>query len=274
MRLPWSICLALLTTLAGCFETDIEVAFDANGSGTQNLRLCLSGQALGTLRGAVDAVEASATRVDPLDVFDAKKVRGELEAAGLTLLSHQTSEPPKGRTVELQVRFTDLTTLRNNPLTGGSRATWQVSRGTGKDDVRLVYFPQGEVAWRAARDKARDLARAPDATVQHFVTSRLAQIEGLDVTLALTLPGDVIAHTANMQAEGRRKVVAKIKASDIHSATDLLVRLAPRYEVIFACPGFPIDAAIGSREGDAAAPPQPAATTTKPTPGSTDAGRR
>ena len=242
-------------TTAGCFEADTEITLGADGSGSQTMRLALSGQALATLRGAAAAVEASATRSDPLDVFDVNKVRAELEAAGLALVTHRTSDDADRRTVDLQVRFADLAILARNPLTGGARATWQVSRGAGRDDVRLVYFPQGDEAWKAARLKARDLAQEPDDTVQHFITSRLRQIEGLDVTLTLQLPGDIIAHTANLRLESKRKVIAKIKASDIRTATDLLVRLAPRYEVLFGCPGFPCpDLPVDASQPKATAP--------------------
>jgi hypothetical protein len=229
-----------LLSCGGCFESDSELTLAADGSGTQSMRLQLSERALGTLRGAVQAVDAAAPRADPLDVFDAAKVRPELADAGLELLRHQTQAREGGRAVDLQVRFKELAALRGNPLTGGARATWSVTRGAGADEVRLVYFPQGQDAWRHARDTARALAQEPDATVQHFVQSRLAQIDGLDISFTLSLPGDVIAHTANLRLLGKRKVVAAVKASDIRSATDLLVRLAPRYEVVFTCKGFPL----------------------------------
>ena len=260
LPIVWLSTLAMATV--GCFETNTEITLGADGSGSQTMRLALSGQALATLRGAAAAVEASTTRSDPLDVFDVNKVRAELEAAGLALVAHRTSDNADRRTVDLQVRFADLAILARNPLSGGARATWQVSRGAGRDEVRLVYFPQGEEAWKAARQKARDLAQEPDDTVQHFITSRLRQIAGLDVTLALQLPGDIIAHTANLQLEGKRKVIAKIKASDIRTSTDLLVRLAPRYEVLFACPGFPCpDLPVDASQHKATAP----ASATEPT---------
>jgi hypothetical protein len=176
-------------------------------------------------------------------VFDADKVRAELQPTGIVLDSHRVFTQRGRRCVELQAAFASLAALRGNPLTGGARATWEFSAADHPGQVRLVYYPQGVEAWRAARAKARELAQEPDAVVQHFVASRLREIDGLDVTLNLELPGDVVAHTANLALTGKRSVQVKIRAADIETATDLLVRLAPRFEVIFTGPDFPLPAA-------------------------------
>ncbi|MEZ5966676.1 MAG: hypothetical protein R3F56_22755 [Planctomycetota bacterium] len=224
--------------VAGCFEADTTITLHADGSGTQKMRLALGDAALRSLRNAAQVAEASASRVDPLDVYDEKKVRAELSETGVELVSHRVSESERQRCVELAVKFPDLAALRRNPLAGGSRATWQLSGGARPEQVRLVYYPQGIDAWRAARDKARELAREPDEIVRHFVESRLRAVDGLDVALTLELPGDVVAHTANLQLTGPRTVRVQTRASDISSATALLVRLAPRFEVVFECPTF------------------------------------
>jgi len=231
------LCLVALAA-GGCFEAEITVTLNADGSGRQQLRLGLGEAAVGALRQATGTAEASVERGDPLDVFDANKVRAELRAAAVELVTHRVSERGQRRTVELTATFGDLHALRRNPLTGGARATWEVTPAGGVGQVRLVYYPQGADAWRAARAKARELARESDEVVEHFVASRLRAIDGLDCTLTLELPGDVVAHTANLTLTGKRTVAVRTRAADIRSATDLLVRLAPRFEVVFACPGF------------------------------------
>lgn len=212
----------------------------ADGSGTQRLEVQMTPAAVATLKGAAYAVEASAQRSDPSDLFDARKVRAELEAAGLSLESHRKFEERDKQCVELTARFADLAILRKNPLTGGERATWQISRGAGRDEVRLVYFPRGQQAWKDARAKARELASEPDEVVQKFFASRLQQLDGMRVEFSLELPGDIVAHTANLKLDGKRKVLAKIAADDVRSVNDLLMLIAPRFEVVFACAGFPV----------------------------------
>lgn len=244
MRPLLSLACVAVVLAGGCFEAEITVTLRADGSGTQKMRLALGETAVGTLRKAVHATEASASRADPLDVFDAKKVRAELEPVGIELVAHRVFEDKQRQSVELTANFGDLGALRRNPLTGGSRATWEFTPGTTPGQVRLVFFPQGEEAWRAARAKARELAQESDAVVQHFVQARLQAIEGLDVTFSLELPGDVFAHTANLELTGRRSVRVRTRAADVRSATDLLLRLAPRFEIVFGCPDFQFPPAL------------------------------
>jgi hypothetical protein len=241
MRPVPATCCAVLLVLPGCFEADTTITLRADGSGTQELHLALGARAMTTLRGAVQAVDAAAPRVDPALIFDAEQVRRELRAAGLVLAAHSTRQEGERRVVELAVAFAGLAGLRQNPLTGGARATWDLRRGSRPGEVRLVYYPRGEQAWRAARAKARELAAEPDAVVQQFVTSRLHEVDGLDFTVTFDLPGDVVAHSANTRLAGRRRVTASIGGDSIRTAAELLTRLAPRYEVVFVCPGFPVD---------------------------------
>ncbi|HLU39189.1 MAG TPA: hypothetical protein VK081_07375 [Planctomycetota bacterium] len=243
-------CTALLLC-AGCFQAETEVVLRADGSGCQHLRLVLPDRALGLLRGAVQAVESTARRSDPRDLLDEKKVRAELTDCGVDLRAYRANAEGARHAVEIDVEFAGLAALRANPLTGGERATWQIEGGPAAGLVRLVWYPQGEEAWRAARRKARELAGESDAAVQQFVQSRLRQIDGLDVRLALTLPGNVVAHTANLKLEGKRKVVASIAAEDVRTANDLLLRIAPRYEVVFECPSFPVPDAAAAAAGSA-----------------------
>lgn len=257
-RTPWLVLLVAGASVAGCFEMEADIVLRADGSGTQRLEVQMSPTAVATLKGAAYAVDASAQRSDPTDLFDARKVRAELEAAGLSLEEHRTFEERDKRCVELKARFSDLDGLRKNPLTGGERATWQVTRGAGRDEVRLVYFPRGQQAWKDARAKARELASEPDEVVQKFFASRLQQLEGLRVVFSLELPGDIIAHTANLKLDGKRKVQASIAAEDVRSVRDLLMLVAPRFEVVFACAGFPVGDSAPSEASGAAAQPAPA----------------
>lgn len=251
--------MVLLLLSPGCFEAETTITLRADGSGTQRLRLLLGDEAVGTLRRAVDVSEASASRVDPLDVFDADKVRAELHDSGVRLTEHRVSEDGHRRCVELSVAFASLDSLGQNPLTGGARAAWEFTSGPRPGQVRLVYYPQGVEAWKAARVKARELAQQPDEVVQHFVAGRLRVVEDLDVALSLELPGDIVAHTANLELASPRKVTVRTRAADIRSATDLLVRLAPRFEVVFTCPEFPLPDARRA----AVKPPAPEASATK-----------
>ena len=77
--------------------------------------------------------------------------------------------------------------------------------------------------------------------------------------LSLELPGDVLAHTANLKLEGRRKVRASIAAADVRTVNDLLMLVAPRFEVLFACAEFPVSEAAPAAKTATAAVAAPAA---------------
>jgi hypothetical protein len=207
--------LALLLCLVpGCLELETAITLNADGSGTQAMRLSMSQAAIAAVRSSAAAVEASAS-ANPLEAFEADKVRAELEAAGLQVSSCAATLDRGRRCVAAEARFPDLATLAKSPLSGGSKATWRFLRGPRRDEVRLVFYPQGHDAWKDARVRAAELAKAPDEVAARFFAARKRELAGLKVVLALELPGDVVAHTANLALVSPRRVRATLTADDV-----------------------------------------------------------
>ena len=88
-----------------------------------------------------------------------------------------------------------------------------------------------------------ELSPTEQQVLREFFANQKRRLKGLDVKFRLQLPGDVMLKTRNLELVGKREVVAHITAEDLRSPQDLMRRLAPRYQVIFAAGGcsIPLD---------------------------------
>ncbi|MBM4060213.1 MAG: hypothetical protein FJ265_03815 [Planctomycetes bacterium] len=235
MTPPRALGLLLLLALPACLEIDQTIVLGADGSGRQTVRMSLRESTIAELQKASAAAQLGAA-ADPTAVFDQKLVEPELRAAGLTLVSHQTKRTPGRRTVDLEATFPDFATLQKSPLCG-STAEWELAKGPKEGTARLTFYPQGKAAWTEARAKAEQMQGAADAVATSFFQKRQQQLAGLSIQVRLQVPGDVLVWTKNMVKTGDREVTATITAEQIQTPEDLVRRLAPRFEVIFAAAG-------------------------------------
>jgi hypothetical protein len=169
-------------------------------------------------------------------VFDKDLVARELQASGLELARHTSKRDGGRRSVDLEARFKDFATLQKSPLAGTS-AEWVLAAGPRPGTAKLTLYPQGKAAWTEARAKADKMSGEVDAVTADFFRKKQQALGGLDLTLRLQLPGDVLVWTANMEQAGPREVIAHITADQIKTPQDLVRRLAPRFEVIFDATG-------------------------------------
>lgn len=234
-----------LWALGGCIEWEQTVEIAADGSGTQFLRvrMSMSAEDMVARLASVDPTNP----FDPLASSDREQVVRELDGTGLALLDH--SAAPKGkRGFDLRLGFDDAAELRRSPLLG-SRAEWRFEAGPREGMARVVLFPQGEVAWREARAKVQQMLDDPSSLdqdrVRGWFEGKKAEMEGLDVTLRLRLPGRVLGCTNNLSRDpdDPNAVVVEIRAEQITKPEDLLRWLAPRFLVDFDARGmrFPLD---------------------------------
>jgi hypothetical protein len=239
VRSCWLLCSL---GLAGCLQLEQTVTLGADGAGTQELTLTLPASTFAELKRAA-AANQGGVAADPQALFTAATVRQELAGAGLELSAHDVQERDGARTVKLQARFASPEVLRKSPL-AGSAAEWTFAPGPSPGTVEVTLWPQGRQAWIDARAKADAMRTAKDAVAGEFFERRRAQLEGLDVTLRLCLPGKVLRCTRNLDVTGECEVTARITAAQIRTPEDLVRRLAPRFQVVFdagGCPGFPQD---------------------------------
>jgi hypothetical protein len=243
---PCRLSLVLpLLLLAGCLEIEQSVTLRADGSGTHRCVLDVGDDVLRTVRAFSAAADAAARRTDPALVFQEAHVREELTRAGLQLVAFGSQEARGRRTLDISATFTAVSGLKQSPLSGG-RAEWYLLRGETNGTLKLVLYPQGKDAHEAGRQKLLALEQkgADDAMRSYFEKQRQS-LAGLKIKLALELPGDIQACSANWSKDGARVVRATITGADIRSPRDLVALLAPRYEVTFDGRGckLPVDAA-------------------------------
>lgn len=220
-----------LFTLGGCLELEQKITLSADGSGRQVVRLETSDRFLGELQRRQPAARLGASG-DPTALFYEEKAGAELRAAGLELMEHEVKRSAGRRSVELTATFADFDTLRRSPLCG-SAAEWELVAGPKPGLAKLALYPQGKAAWQQARKKAKELRVRPDPLLEDYFLKQQARLRGLDVVFHFEVPGDVLMWTRNMEKVSPREVVARVSASQLQSPTDLVRRLAPRFEVIF-----------------------------------------
>ena len=229
------VMLSACAVLGGCLEFEQTVELQADGSGTQQIRMVVRNATLDELERAAPAARLG-ERGDPKAIFDEQRVAQELATAGLELKAHKVTKSPDRKTVELTASFASVAVLQKSPL-AGSAAEWQLAAGPRPGTARLTLFPQGQKAWQEARDRANAMQTEDDPLVAEFFRKRKAQLAGLDVVMRFRLPGDVLVWTANMEKTGDREVTARITAAQLETPQDLVRRLAPRFEVIFDASG-------------------------------------
>ena len=238
----FALVSAFALLLSGCLEVEQTVTFAKDGSGSQALVMSAPESTLNAVRMAASVNQTTASS-DPTALFAKEKVEGELAAAGLALARHETTEEGASRKVDMEATFSAPSQLRQSPLIG-SLAEWHFTAGPVPDTVEVTLFPQGKKAWEEARAKAEAMKDKPDAVASDFFARRKQQLDGLDVTFRLRLPGKVLRYTANLEQTGECEVTAKITAEQIKTPEDLVRRLAPRFQAVFdarECKTFPID---------------------------------
>ena len=222
----------VLGTLASCLELEQSIAIRADGSGTHKMTLGLTGRAIEMIERSAPAANPL-NGVDPLTVFDNELVDGELNALGMELLSHRTWNERRRRFVEIETGFASIADLRKSPL-AGSNAEWVVLPGKGRWEgkLRLIFYPQGRVAWQKARQQLQDMKGQVDPVARSLFERRRKEVKGLDISLHIDVPGE-IAWVYNLKKTGPRAASARVTEADIEGPEDLIQLLAPRFEVIF-----------------------------------------
>lgn len=239
-RSKWALSFALL--LGGCLQVEESVEFDGTGAGTQSVVMSLPQSTLDAVQQAA-AANQSGVASDPKALFERETVEAELRAVGLELVRHEVTKDKRAQKVDLQAKFASPSVLRSSPLVGSS-AEWRFTKGPWPDTIEVTLFPQGEKAWREARERAEKMKGEEDRVVQDFFVRRQQQLAGLDVAFRLKLPGKVLRYTANLEQTGECEVTAKITAEQIRTPEDLVRRLAPRFQAVFDardCKSFPVD---------------------------------
>ncbi|MFO1076381.1 MAG: hypothetical protein U1E73_01490 [Planctomycetota bacterium] len=207
----------------------------ADGSGALALAMTMREATLLDMQRVAAAAGAASSELAA--IFDKESTARELSAAGLELRKHEVKKTVGKRTVTLEAAFGTFPALQQNPL-AGSQAEWVLAKGPKEGTAKLTFYPQGRTAWLEARARAEAMKGEPDATAEAFFARRQKQLEGLDLTLTLNLPGDVLVWTKNMKKTGDRQVTSHVGAEDIATSEDLVRRLAPRFEVIFDATGL------------------------------------
>lgn len=226
--------LALLfvgTLLSSCLEMEQTIRIEADGSGSQAMKMTISEATLAEVQRASAAAQLGGSP-NPTAVFDKEITAADLRTAGLKLASHTTKTTGGRRTVDLEATFPDFASLQKSPLCGSS-AEWTLVKGPREGTAKLTLYPQGKKAWEEARAKADAMQGKTDAVAQAFFDKRRQALAGLDVKIRFVLPGDVLVWTRNLEKASDREVVAHIAGSQIQTPEDLVRRLAPRFEVIF-----------------------------------------
>lgn len=222
----------VLGILTSCLELEQSIAIRADGSGTQKMTLGLTSRAIATIERSAPAANPL-NGVDPLSVFDNDLVDGELNALGMELLSHRTWRERRRRFVEVEAGFASVADLQKSPL-AGSKAEWVVLPGKGRWEgkLRLIFYPQGHVAWQKARQQVEDMKGQVDPLARSLFERRRKEVKGLDIGLHIEVPGE-IAWVYNLKKTGPRKASVRVTEADIKGPEDLIQLLAPRFEVIF-----------------------------------------
>jgi hypothetical protein len=235
MRVAIAVVLASCLPLSGCLEVEHTVRLAPDGSGSQSVRLELREATLAELQRLAPAAQLGAA-ANPAAIFDRAVVEQDLRAAGLELASFAATKAPGKRCVQLEARFPNFAALQKSPL-AGNHAEWQLERGPRPETAKLTLYPQGKAAWTEARAKADAMPAQADPVAAEFFRKRQQQLDGLDICVRFQLPGDVLMWTRNLEKTGDREVTARITAAQIQTPEDLVRRLAPRFEVIFAANG-------------------------------------
>ncbi len=235
MRALRLLSAALCLTLAGCLEMEQTITLQADGSGTQAVRMVMPESTFANLKRASQAAKLGGG-ADPAAVFDKETVARDLGAAGLELVDHVAKRVPGKRSVELTASFGSFAGLQASPLCG-SAAEWVLAAGPREGTAKLTLYPQGRQAWLDARAKAEKMPTERDPVTEAFFAKRQEELAGLDLTIRFDLPGDVLVWTRNLDKTGDRQVTARVTAEQIKTPEDLVRRLAPRFEVIFDASG-------------------------------------
>ncbi len=236
MRALHALVLSSLLLLCGCLEIEQTVTIQADGSGTQTLRMCVTERLMSELRSRQAAARLGAGG-DLSAVFQRELVQSELEDAGLELTAHKVVTEAGRRTVDLTAAFDGLGELQQSPLTG-SAAEWALERGPKPGLAKLTLFPQGKAAWQEARARAAKMKGETDAVAAGFFRNNREKLKGLDIAFRFQLPGEAIVWTRSMEKVSERVVVARMTAAQIKTPEDLVRRLAPRFQVIFDARGL------------------------------------
>lgn len=235
--------VVLAAALTSCLELEETVTIRADGSGVQKMKLGVTDRALqAAARQAAIAPEGAAEKSDPVRIFDASLVREEVTTAGMECKKVKTFTERRRRFIEVEAEFASLEKLRASPLAGGE-AEWEFFQGKRPGTVFAAFYPRGKVAYRVAQEKARLLTSKPSEREQQYFQRTVSQMKGLKLKWVLNLPGDVLALSKNTAKTGDRQITATVSEEDITSPKELILLLAPRFEVVFdgsACT-FPLD---------------------------------
>ena len=96
-----------------------------------------------------------------------------------------------------------------------------LTAGPKEGTAKLTLYPQGKAAWIEARAKAEEMVGKVEPVAADYFRKSQEKLTGLDVKITFKLPGEVLIWTAEQ----------------IQTPQDLVRRLAPRFEVIFASAG-------------------------------------
>ena len=219
--------------LAGCLRLEQTVTIHADGSGNQAVGITIPVRVLEALQQQATARNPIGKAAAVTAVFERAKVEKELAAVGLALTAHKVAEVRRGRRATLAATFDTIEQLGKSPL-GGSHADWIFTKGPIKDTILLTYYPQGLAAFLEARKKVVELQKKPnDPTLQRFFAKQKARLKGLDVSVTVNLPGTVLMAYGDLKETGLKQVRARVVAADIKTPKDLILALAPRYQVVF-----------------------------------------
>ncbi len=235
MRVPFAVLLPMLLLVA-CLDLEVEVTLAADGSGQQKVDLRISDRVAESLRQSARALDASGQRPDPMRAFEESQVRREMKARGLDVASYRAEHRRGQRTVAWSVDFPELTRLRGSGLFGGA-SEWYLLPGRIAGGARLVVYPQGYQRWRTARAQAEALRTRTDPVQQRVFERKRRSLTNLNVVFRLKLPGDVDYCSSNLRRAGTRTVECRVLARDLQAPADLVMALAPRFEVEFRATG-------------------------------------
>lgn len=246
--------IALALVLGGCMQAKIDTTIAADGSGTLSMTSSMSAEVAKTI-DEIAALDGDKEMGNDMSLIPTDLDRAEFEKAcranGVTLKKFDSSSPDGGKKMDIVLAFKSLDGL-NGAMHDGMK---------GKNEGSFSIFKRadGNYVLRSVKGEASDKAEVPEETETEDDASPEQSIENagkamelmgklmgsmseLDVSMRITVPGDVIQHNAP-KLEGRT-LIWEINADNMMTAGASMGEPL----IVFSGKGLKIDAPMEPTE--------------------------
>jgi hypothetical protein len=253
-----TLTVSLPLSFASCFEIEAHYVIKPNGSGTLNNHLAMSQETYQRMQAMAKMAQAMGNEEDagsdPTEIFDEAKMRAKAKAEGITLSSYKTWEKEDKKHVEMQAVFQTIKELKESKL-GGGDADMFFLEGDKKGTVRLLFYPQGKLAYEKAQEEIAKLAAAGEeamAMQEAMFNMMKAQMAGLKMVIKFSVPGKILSVGKGLVVD-QDGVTASFTMTDadIKSSADAQRVQSTMFELVFdgSEVAFPLDAAPAAKVG-------------------------